>query len=129
MGGQTKKTTVTALVFVFSSAGGIIAPFTFKGSEASKGYPTGIITILTLMNLDILVLVGLLYVSSCPVCGRDIFCGELINNYSFNYTWYNRKADISTGLVTGEGGTVDDTPYAGFHDLTEREVPHFRYMF
>jgi MFS transporter, ACS family, allantoate permease len=47
--GYTKKTTANAMVFMFSSIGGITGPFAFKGSEAGEGYPTGMIILMVFM--------------------------------------------------------------------------------
>ena len=46
--GHTKKTVTSALATTFSYVGAVIAPFVFKGEEEHEGYPTGIITLLSL---------------------------------------------------------------------------------
>jgi len=47
--GHTKKTTVNALVFIFANAGSIAGPYAYKSDEATKGYPTGQVTVLVMM--------------------------------------------------------------------------------
>ena len=47
--GHTKKTTINAAVFVFANIGGVCGPFAYPGREAKVGYPTGQITVLSLM--------------------------------------------------------------------------------
>jgi len=50
------------VVFICSAAGGIVAPFAYKGEEAEQGYPTGIITTMVLQIVAIFVLVALRYI-------------------------------------------------------------------
>jgi hypothetical protein len=57
--GYTKKTTANAMVFTMSSIGGVSGPFAFKGSEASKGYPTGMIIVMVSMVAAEISLAGL----------------------------------------------------------------------
>ena len=49
IGGHTKKTTVNAMVFVMANLGGFCGPFAYPGSESKIGYPTGQITVLSMM--------------------------------------------------------------------------------
>jgi MFS transporter, ACS family, allantoate permease len=49
LAGHTKRTTANALCFGLSAIGSICGPFAFKGEEANIGYPTGMITILSLL--------------------------------------------------------------------------------
>ena len=49
--GNTKKTTVNAMVAVFTSLGGFSGPYAFKGLEAKEGYPTAMIAILSMLCL------------------------------------------------------------------------------
>ncbi|EXJ53447.1 uncharacterized protein A1O5_13315 [Cladophialophora psammophila CBS 110553] len=58
--GYTKKTTANAMVFMVSSIGGITGPFAFKGSEASEGYPTGMIILMVSMAAAEVAMVTLL---------------------------------------------------------------------
>jgi MFS transporter, ACS family, allantoate permease len=47
--GHTKKTTVNAVVGTLAYVGAIVGPFVFKGEEAPRGYPTGMITVLIML--------------------------------------------------------------------------------
>jgi ACS family allantoate permease-like MFS transporter len=60
--GHTKKTTLNAAVFVFGNIGAFCGPFAYPGSEAEEGYPTGQITVLSLMCISEALLLLLLYV-------------------------------------------------------------------
>ncbi|KIW93704.1 uncharacterized protein Z519_05018 [Cladophialophora bantiana CBS 173.52] len=58
--GYTRKTTANAMGFMVSSIGGITGPFAFKGSEASEGYPTGMIILMVSMTAAEVAMVTLL---------------------------------------------------------------------
>ena len=50
IGGNTKRSIVNATIAILSSVGAIAAPFSFKGSESTQGYPTGIKALLSLQG-------------------------------------------------------------------------------
>lgn len=62
LAGNTKKTTVTSLIFTVSAAGSLGAPFAFKGSEAPEGYPSGMIPLFVLTVAAEVAFLVLLYV-------------------------------------------------------------------
>ena len=47
--GYIKKTTINAVVFILANAGSVAGPYAYKSNEATKGYPTGQITVLVMM--------------------------------------------------------------------------------
>lgn len=60
LAGHTKKTTVMAVIFIISNAGGIGAPFAFKGAQAAEGYPSGMIPLFCLTVIAEFSFLGLL---------------------------------------------------------------------
>lgn len=51
IGGSTKKSVVNATYVVLGSLGGFSGPYSYKGEEAARGYPTGQISALSMMSL------------------------------------------------------------------------------
>ncbi|KAJ6076321.1 hypothetical protein N7499_008302 [Penicillium canescens] len=101
--GQTKKSIVIACNFVFWAAGNSIGPQVFRDKDAPRYYLAFSI-LLGCFGLVVLILLSL-------------------------RVWYsvqNRKRDAK--IATGE--VIPDVNYThGFEDITDRENPHFRYVY
>ncbi|OQV01840.1 hypothetical protein CLAIMM_07131 [Cladophialophora immunda] len=105
--GYTKKTTAQAMIFMISCVAGISGPFAFKGSEASEGYPTGMIILMVTMVAGEISLVALL----------------------LYYKRFNRRRDLAQE-APGAAEALQSTitrEQAAFLDLTDHENPYFRY--
>ncbi|GKZ81417.1 hypothetical protein AnigIFM56816_005936 [Aspergillus niger] len=100
IGGNTKRSIVNATIAIVSSVGAIAAPFSFKGSESTQGYPTGIKALLSLQGA----------------------MGAAFIFLSFYYVNHNRKKDRKMADIS----VVSETESA-FSDLTEKQNPYFRY--
>ncbi|KAI3026340.1 hypothetical protein CBS147347_4997 [Aspergillus niger] len=100
IGGNTKRSIVNATIAIVSSVGAIAAPFSFKGSESTQGYPTGIKALLSLQGA----------------------MGAAFIFLSFYYVNQNRKKDRKMADIS----VVSETESA-FSDLTEKQNPYFRY--
>lgn len=59
--GHTKKTTLNAAVAIMANVGGLCGPFAYPGAESAIGYPTGQITVLSLMCICMALLLVLMY--------------------------------------------------------------------
>ncbi|GAM37799.1 MFS allantoate transporter [Talaromyces pinophilus] len=101
LAGHTKRTTANALCFGLSAIGSICGPFAFKGEEANIGYPTGMITILSLLATS-----------------AGIF---LILWLSYHFE--NKRRD-KEGRLNREAEAGGDN---AFLDLTDTENRQFRY--
>lgn len=101
--GHSKKTTINAAVFVAANAGAWAGPFAYHGSESSRGYPTGQITVLSLMVASVACFAGL----------------------RVYYDWFNRRRDLA--VERGQVGEGEGEGLQAFYDLTERENGAFRY--
>jgi MFS family permease len=101
--GQTKKSIIIACNFVFWAAGNSIGPQVFRDKDAPRYYLAFSI-LLGCFALVVLILLSL-------------------------RVWYsvqNRKRDAK--IATGE--VIPDVNYThGFEDITDRENPHFRYVY
>ncbi|OAL26720.1 hypothetical protein AYO22_04073 [Fonsecaea multimorphosa] len=107
--GYTKKTTANSMIFMISAVGGITGPFAFKGSEASEGYPTGMIILMVTMAASEVSLMALL----------------------LYYKRFNRRRDLAQD-APGAANALQSTltkEQAAFLDLTDHENPYFRYSY
>ncbi|CAJ2504579.1 Uu.00g119730.m01.CDS01 [Anthostomella pinea] len=109
VGGQTKKTVVVALNFIFWSAGNAIAwivtgPQVFLSREAPRYY-TAWATHLGCYSLLVVVLLF----------------------FRWHLTKENKKRDQLAAAGVGEAN--DSSMVHAFEDLTDRENPNFRYVF
>ena len=97
--GMSRKTTLSACLFIAYSAGNLVAPQLFISSEAPR-YPTGFRgMIASFVCLIILALSLMLYL-----------------------TWQNKKRDRAYGKVDPNDVQEDD-----FLNKTDKELPYFRY--
>lgn len=101
LGGYTKRTTSSALVFLAYCAGNIIGPHAFLDEE-SPTYPTGCKLIIACAAAQMCVALGL----------RALLARR------------NKKRDEAAAATEG---TTDETSYDGA-DLTDFENPLFRYL-
>ncbi|KAE8449528.1 hypothetical protein EG329_008137 [Mollisiaceae sp. DMI_Dod_QoI] len=101
--GHTKKTTLNAAVFVFANIGGFCGPFAYPGSEAERGYPTGQITVLSLMCI----------------------CEALFLLLLFHY----RQSNAKKVVLSAEYPEMINDFSIGFQDLTDKENVMFRYSY
>lgn len=130
--GYTKKTTANAMVFMVSSVGGIGGPFAFKGSEATEGYPTGMIILMVSMAAAEVALAVLLYGPRAPFYFEPAANSLLTKSPPrIYYKRLNRRRDLA---MSAEGTThalrssmTEDQ--AAFLDLTDHENPYFRYSY
>lgn len=76
VGGSTRKTVLTSCNYIFSTVGAVVAPFAYKGEEAAKGFPTGIITVLVFMIISVFVLIALRYVCCLPANFKRELTGD-----------------------------------------------------
>ncbi|KAI0015089.1 MFS general substrate transporter [Xylariomycetidae sp. FL0641] len=104
VGGQTKKTVVVALNFVFWSAGNAIGPQVFLSREAPRYY-TAFATHLGCYSLLVLLLLF----------------------FRWHLTRQNKKRDQLAAAGVGEAN--DARMVHAFEDLTDRENPNFRYVY
>lgn len=101
--GQTKKSIIIACNFVFWAAGNAIGPQIFRDKDAPRYYLAFAI-ILGCFGLCVLILIAL-------------------RTY---YVLQNRKRDAK--IASGE--IVPDVNFThAFEDITDRENPHFRYIY
>lgn len=101
--GQTKKSIIIACNFVFWAAGNAIGPQIFRDKDAPRYYLAFAI-ILGCFGLCVLILIAL-------------------RTY---YVLQNRKRDAK--IASGE--VVPDVNFThAFEDITDRENPHFRYIY
>jgi sugar phosphate permease len=104
VGGQTKKTVVVAVNFIFWSAGNAIGPQVFLSKDAPK-YFTAFATHLGCYSLLVLVL---LY-------------------FRWHLVRQNKKRDAMAAAGVSEA--KDERMVHAFEDLTDRENPNFRYVY
>ncbi|KAK6437707.1 hypothetical protein LTR95_006091 [Oleoguttula sp. CCFEE 5521] len=104
--GSTKRTVTSALFFVSYCVGNIIGPFAFKPSEAPV-YSSGIIAMLVAYCVEIVALLA----------------------FAFYAASLNRKRESMAQRASAGGADDDDRVLASFSDLTDRENPHFRYVY
>ncbi|KAI1077434.1 MFS general substrate transporter [Whalleya microplaca] len=104
VGGQTKKSTVVAINFIFWSAGNAIGPQVFLSWDAPK-YHTAFATHLGCYSLLVLIILF--------------------------FRWYlvreNKRRDALA--AAGVGTANDGRMVHAFEDLTDRENPNFRYVY
>ncbi|KAI1488030.1 major facilitator superfamily domain-containing protein [Biscogniauxia mediterranea] len=104
VGGQTKKTVVVAMNFIFWSAGNAIGPQVFLSHDAPRYY-TAFATHLGCYSVLVLVLI--------------FFRWHLMKE--------NKKRDELAAVGVGEAN--DARMVHAFEDLTDRENPNFRYEY
>jgi len=98
--GMTRKTTVAAGLFLSYSVGNLVAPQLFLAKEAPR-YPTGF--------------KGMIVAYIAMIVVEAVLMLWLI--------WENKRRDRKYGPVVPEEETDQD-----FLDLTDKEQPHFRYV-
>ncbi len=101
--GYTKKITSQALLLIAYATGNLVGPQTFRSTEA-PGYHSAKIAIVV-----------------CYII--SLFC--LIGTFFVNY-WDNKKRDKIENSSSFEMPNIENIEYA---DLTEREMPGFRYLY
>ncbi|CAI7629751.1 unnamed protein product [Penicillium glandicola] len=106
--GFTKKTTVTAVVFVAYCAGNIVGPQIMFSREAPS-YPSGFAGILVSFACSSIIIVLL-----------RIYC-----------IWENKKRDTAANAVgdLAEDGAPVPSASLNLLDKTDREMPQFRYAY
>jgi hypothetical protein len=100
--GSTKRSAVNGVFFISYCVGNIIGPFAFKANEAPV-YTSGILAILVAYCVEILFLVA----------------------FALYAIWLNRSKGAALGALQVEHQGVLDA----FGDKTDRENPHFRYVY
>ncbi|KAJ5647774.1 hypothetical protein N7490_004146 [Penicillium lividum] len=98
--GSTKKTTVSAMLFICYCVGNIISPQVFLAREEPK-YPTGIKVCLSGLSLGVASAMGL----------------------RFYMQYRNSRAVTSAGSYESDGSNTDDD-----QDKTDREIPGYIYL-
>ncbi|CZR45801.1 uncharacterized protein FPRO_15023 [Fusarium proliferatum ET1] len=98
--GFTKKTTVSAMVFIAYCAGNIVGPHLFFPSEA-PGYKSGFLAIMICLAIS------------------AILCIVL----RFYLIWENKKRDDAGDAIEGPSEGIN------LSDKTDREIPQFRYIY
>ncbi|KAH7360350.1 major facilitator superfamily domain-containing protein [Rhexocercosporidium sp. MPI-PUGE-AT-0058] len=107
-GGFTKKTTVSAMLFIAYTVGNIIGPQLFFEHEA-PGYDSGFVAMLICFSAGV------------------FFCFGL----RFYLIWENKRRDARGGepVLTVNGVEVDGTAALNLLDMTDREMLQFRYLY
>ncbi|KIW37758.1 hypothetical protein, variant [Exophiala oligosperma] len=100
--GYSKKTVVNATIFVFANCGAFAGPWAYKSDEATRGYPTGQITTLSL-----------LCASAAGFVVLRLF--------------YHRENLKKAQLREAHPEYITD-PSIALADLTDKENPIFQYM-
>ncbi|KAI0011437.1 MFS general substrate transporter [Xylariaceae sp. FL0662B] len=104
VGGQTKKSAVVAINFIFWSAGNAIGPQVFLSKDAPRYY---------------------------TAFATHLGCYSLLVVIILFFRWYlvreNKRRDVLA--AAGMGSANDDRMVHAFEDLTDRENPNFRYIY
>ncbi|KAK6906292.1 hypothetical protein I204_00893 [Kwoniella mangroviensis CBS 8886] len=108
-GGQSKKMLVSAMIWFGACVGNIVGPFFFKSEQAPK-YSLGIGAILV-----------------CNILEFSLFFA-----FRFAFMYENRKKKLAIERVSAEGNGESgerDLNQTAFADLTDKENPHFEYVY
>ncbi|KAG5815079.1 hypothetical protein H9Q74_010630 [Fusarium xylarioides] len=98
--GFTKKTTVSAMVFIAYCAGNIVGPHLFFPSEA-PGYKSGFLAVMICLAISAVLCIAL----------------------RFYLIWENKKRDDAGDAIEGSLEGIN------LSDKTDREIPQFRYIY
>ncbi|KAJ4147325.1 hypothetical protein LMH87_001857 [Akanthomyces muscarius] len=106
--GFTKKTTTNAMIFMAFCAGNIVGPQLYFGSEAPS-YPSGF--------LSLIICLGVAFVASLLL--------------RFYLVRENRRRDAEQLSAPGDAVAVNslDDEVLNAMDLTDKEMPQFRYVY
>lgn len=127
VGGFTKKATVSAMLFVAYCTGNIIGPQLFLTREAPS-YPVSISSFnvsLTQFSINDANLVPSQTGLKGVLCGFALSIFFLVLLYIY-YTWENRRRDRKYGKPQE---VASDYITEDFLNLTDRQLPAFRYTF
>ncbi|OAA60127.1 Major facilitator superfamily domain, general substrate transporter [Cordyceps fumosorosea ARSEF 2679] len=106
--GFTKKTTTNAVIFMATCIGNIIGPLLYFGSEA-PGYSSGF--------LSLIICLGISFMASILL--------------RLHLTRENRRRDTEQASGLGDVAALDNLDDEDFNemDLTDKEMPRFRYVY
>ncbi|KAF2162953.1 hypothetical protein M409DRAFT_26805 [Zasmidium cellare ATCC 36951] len=100
--GHTKKSATNATIVLLANLGGFSGPWSYHGSEAQQGYPTGQISTLSLLSAS---------------------------EAAFAILWmYYRYKNKGKAALRAERPELVDDPNLSFVDLTDQENPVFNYV-